>query len=308
MKNVVMYHSQCFDGTMAAAGALNAAEQGRLEGLILFSITYSQATQEVFFGKGGPYEYVSRGGLPDKFHFVDFCPKPEVIQELSRLGHEVVILDHHKTAQHDANAVRGLPGVDLRFDMGKSGARLSWEYFNGEVPELALYVEDRDLWAWKKPHTKEVIAWMSAVTTKNEPESYLAAIGEFKEDPGGAIQKGTLIVEEISTQVKTMADRFRLVELEGFGTGAIVNAPIYQSEVCDYVSANNQVPFVIAYGIGKDGKVPLSLRSRQGADWSVDVSEMAKQFNGGGHANASGGVTTLEVLFDLLSFSEGQPS
>jgi len=43
-----------------------------------------------------------------------------------------------------------------------------------------------------------------------------------------------------------------------------------------------------------NGKISMSFRSTNDR---TDVSEIAKQFNGGGHRNASGGLTTISELF-----------
>src|SRR6185369_15825359 len=44
------------------------------------------------------------------------------------------------------------------FDIARSGAVLAWKYFNEEIPPMAHIIEDRDLWLWKLPHSKEINA------------------------------------------------------------------------------------------------------------------------------------------------------
>lgn len=305
MKTAVLYHSKCFDGTMAAAGALEAINKGILsKDSTLGYISYQQSDYGTFF---------SATGLYHKFHkypriiFVDFCPKSNVVLELVKRGHNVVVLDHHVSAMSEVNHLREMEGVELHFDMEKSGSRLSWEYFHGNVPSLVAYVEDRDLWRWELPNTKEVIAWLSVSGQMNYPHTYLDAIGEFHADPKQAVAIGTYLVHSMNEQVKAMGDRFRYVNIEGYGRGALVNAPVYPSEVCEYIYDRNNVPFVMAYGIGKDGRVTISLRSKGGYEGSVDVSRMAEtMFSGGGHKNAAGGVTTIEDIYEFVSVSEPQ--
>ena len=56
-----------------------------------------------------------------------------------------------------------------RFDMGRSGAVLAWDYFFGGPstgrprPWIVEYVQDRDLWAWKLPRSKEVSAYLRSL-------------------------------------------------------------------------------------------------------------------------------------------------
>lgn len=319
MKSVVFYHSHCFDGTMAAAAALEAIREGRLdcdekEGLI--PINYNQATEEKFFAysednQDSPYHKSMRLGATN-FIFLDFCPKPEVVVELLDRGNTVVILDHHKTARDDAAKLQGLEGLYLCFDMTKSGARLAWEYFcrgrdaRTEVPELALHVEDRDLWTWVMPKTREAVAWLSAAAETNNPDSYSDAIFNFDLYKTDCITAGEYLCKEMDTQIQKMASTYRNLEIQGYGNGIVVNASCYPSEVCEYLYSRHDVPFVIAYHATRGGDIALSLRSRKGAAHSVDVSQLAGLFGGGGHVNASGGICELERWVDFLHGSSHQ--
>lgn len=318
MKSVVFYHSHCFDGTMAAAAALEAIREGRLdcdpeEGLI--PIGYNQADVEGFFSSDpkSPRNLADSLGAVN-YIFLDFCPKPDVVRSLLDRGTSVVILDHHKTARDDAKQLEGLNGLDLNFNMTKSGARLAWEYFRkgtdaeGEVPNLALHVEDRDLWTWAMPKTREIIAWMSASAETNNPDSYSDAIFKFDMNPKDCTKAGEYLCKEMDTQIKKMASTYRRLELQGFGSGIVVNASCYQSEVCQYLYDRHEVPFVIAYHATRGGDIALSLRSKQGAVHSADVTQIAKMFEGGGHMNASGGVCELERWVDFLHGSSHQDS
>lgn len=315
MKTVVFYHSHCFDGTMAAAAALEAIREGRLdcdekEGLI--PIGYNQADSDGFFGDDSPFLKAFNQGA-EQYIFVDFCPKPSVVRQLLGQGLLVVILDHHKSARDDAKQLEGFySALDLKFDMTKSGARMAWEYFrkggprHGSVPELALHVEDRDLWTWVMPSTREVIAWLSATCNTNDPRSYLDAVTNFRNNPDRAKDIGEYLCTEMDTQIKKMASTYRRLEIQGFGSGIVVNASCYQSEVCQYLYDRHEVPFVIAYHSTRGGDVALSLRSKKDAPHSIDVTQLAKMFEGGGHANASGGLCELERWVDFLHGSSHQ--
>ena len=77
---------------------------------------------------------------------VDFSYKRPVLLEMAEKANSILILDHHKTAAED---LLDLPAnVTAKFDMGHSGAMLTWEhFFPGEAPPpLLLHIEDRDLW------------------------------------------------------------------------------------------------------------------------------------------------------------------
>ena len=56
------------------------------------------------------------------------------------------------------------------FDMNHSGARLSWDFFHpGKLPPKFInYIEDRDLWKWELPSSKEFSAAFVMVPFKFE--------------------------------------------------------------------------------------------------------------------------------------------
>lgn len=310
MKTVVMYHTRCFDGTMAAAAALKAIQDGKLDcdpekGLI--PINYNVSAPEEFFSdkEDSPYS-LAVDQHADEIIFVDFCPKADTVMQLLSYEIKVVILDHHKSAKEDAAKLDGLEGLDLNFDMSKSGAMMAWDYFHGEAPKLVHHVQDRDLWHWKLDHTKEIMSWLGAWAETNNPQSYLDAILKFEFCENEVIEVGQMLVQQMNSAVEKMASSFRYAEIPGFGRGIVVNAPVYQSEVGEYLYEKYEVPFVVSYASTRGGQFSLSFRSKQGAAHSIDVTKLAATFGGGGHANAAGGVAELEVWAEVLQGSEHQ--
>ena len=74
------------------------------------------------------------------------------------------ILDHHKTAE----AVLASAPYAV-FDMKRSGAGLAWDYlFGGKRPWVVDFVEDRDLWNWKLPNSKEICAFLGTLEFTQE--------------------------------------------------------------------------------------------------------------------------------------------
>jgi oligoribonuclease NrnB/cAMP/cGMP phosphodiesterase (DHH superfamily) len=295
---------------MAAAAALSAIQGGNLQcdpdkGLI--PINYNVSTPEEFFSdkEDSPY-YLAADQGAEEIIFVDFCPKAATVQQLLAYGIKVVILDHHKSAKEDAEKLEGLEGLDLNFDMNKSGAMMAWDYFRGEAPKLVHHVQDRDLWQWKLDYTREIMAWLGAWAETNDPQSYLDAILKFEFTENEIIEVGSMLTAQMDSAVQKMASAFRYAEIPGHGRGIVVNAGVYQSEVCEYLYNRHEVPFVVAYAGTRGGQFSLSFRSKQGAAHSLDVTKIAAEFGGGGHANAAGGVAELEVWTEILQGSEHQ--
>ena len=137
MTSYVLYHGGCSDGFGAAFAAWMRLQH--------------QATEYIPVSYGKPMPDIPDGS---DVYIVDFSYSREMLISLSERC-QVRVLDHHKTAQ------AGLEGLPFcTFDMDKSGAVLAWEYFHpgDDVPEILLYVQDRDLWKWKMTRSKEVNA------------------------------------------------------------------------------------------------------------------------------------------------------
>ena len=81
----------------------------------------------------------------------------------------VTLIDHHKTAIEDLRPLfmqdswTGEPKQLAHFtDLNRSGATLAWDYLfpNEQRPPLLGHVEDRDLWRFKLPGTREIQAFV----------------------------------------------------------------------------------------------------------------------------------------------------
>jgi uncharacterized protein len=69
------------------------------------------------------------------------------------------VLDHHITAAQELEGLLRNDGiVDGVFDMEKSGCLLTWEWFfkDRQPPQALLAVNDRDLWKFELPWTREI--------------------------------------------------------------------------------------------------------------------------------------------------------
>jgi len=87
--------------------------------------------------------------------------------ELNEVANNLLVIDHHKTAMKE------LEGLDyVVFDLDSSGVTLTWQVFNPgvNIPSILLYIEDRDLWKWELPDSKEISEGLRYV---NDQESLL---------------------------------------------------------------------------------------------------------------------------------------
>lgn len=276
-KPLVIYHGNCPDGFTAAWCAYD-----KFDGDCDFvPASYGQEPPDV----GGRRVYI-----------LDFSYKRPVMRQILSQAHSVVVLDHHKTAQAELDGIidefcmrpdlianpRGSHLPVVWFDMDKSGARLAWEHFSpGEpVPWLVEYVEDRDLWRWALPKSREVNAALGSYPRTFDQWDRLAASGP--EVMHRLIGEGEAILRYQDQLVDSICRGAREVEMDGCKILA-ANTSVLFSEVAGKLSEGR--PFGAAWFERADGKTQWSLRSRNDGN---DVSEVARRRGGGGHRNAAG--------------------
>lgn len=251
----VLYHADCADGFGAAYAAHKV------------------------LGDEATYIPVQHGETPPdlpsdaKVVIVDFSYKRDVILALKEKIADLVILDHHTTAQDE---LAGLPFAT--FDMTKSGARMAWEYWhpNTEVPEMIAYIEDKDLWLWKLEESQEFTSALRSYPMEFEIWETLTA--EHLKIEGKALLR---LQEQI---IMAAVNRARLKTLFGYEV-LVVNSTEFRSEIANRLcTLNPDMAFAAAYYDDKNGDRNWSLRSVG----EFDVAALARQMGGGGHKNASG--------------------
>jgi len=262
--NLVIYHGHCMDG-FTAAWVCWRRFGDKAE---YFAADYPPGDQET--------------ELPDvrgrNVIMVDFCVSREHLLRLSGEAKSLVVLDHHKSHEE---ACRGLSFCT--FDMDQSGAGLAWRYFRGvtNLPWLVAYVEDRDLWRFALPESKAVNAYVST-----REQTFGGWDGLQRTSKKVAASRGQAILAYIDRYVAEMSEQARRITFAGHDDIPVVNAPyINTSELVGNLAKS--VLFAVGWFQRGDGLYQYSLRSRDG-DPPFDVSELAKQFGGGGHAQAAG--------------------
>jgi hypothetical protein len=298
-KPLCIYHGNCADGFTAAWAVRKALGE------------------DVEF-----YPGVHQNPPPDcagrDVIMVDFSYKRPVLDEMFRSAASLLILDHHKTAAEDLTEYRppyggagwkrhlqntaqdemeNCPQPYALFDMDRSGAQIAWDFFHPEQPRPLLvdYVGDRDLWRFALTASREVNAFVFAHEYTFKNWDYLDAMMrdhmgvQDVADMGGAIEK------KHHKDVAELVGVTRREMILGGHWVPVANVPYTLTSdaghlMCDpYASPNLQgemvtPPFAACYWDTPVGRV-FSLRSR---DDGADVSAIAKQYGGGGHARAAG--------------------
>lgn len=259
---VVLYHGNCTDGFSAAWVAWKK------------------------FGANAEYVGIGlddaplRGLVNKEIYFLDCTYKAKYMPELIRKNKNLVVVDHHITNKAIAKMAR-----DYLFDLNHSAAVLSWKYFynNKKIPRLLKHVEDVDLWKFKIPYSKEIIAFMDLFDFNFKTWDKL--VKDFENPPKYQeyIKQGRLILKYEDKIVERLVASFaRPVSFAGYKVYA-VNSPNFHSRVAGLL-AEKYPPIGIVWREEKNGSVHVSLRS----NGTVDVSEIAARFGGGGHKKAAG--------------------
>jgi oligoribonuclease NrnB/cAMP/cGMP phosphodiesterase (DHH superfamily) len=216
----------------------------------------------------------------------DFAYKPAQTAALLAEAASLIVLDHHASAEADLAA---LPEENKVFEMGMSGATLSWCYFHGherEVPLLLRYVEDKDLWRWALPESEAFTAGWS--TVPQDFAAWDAVLRAGEAGVAGVIERGRAILEYKNRVRDDHVARAVPVRLRGFTelAGLAVNATTQGSEIGNALCSQRGADFAFVWQYDDGGSCfRVSLRSASDA---VDVSAMARAFGGGGHRRASG--------------------
>src|SRR5262245_48623160 len=193
----------------------------------------------------------------------------------------LLVLDHHLTAQQD------LAGLDFAiFDLERSGATLTWDYFfPGEGrPWLVSYVEDKDLWRWKLPDSEEVSAALQSYSRSFKMWEKISRKGVE-----ALVAEGRPILRYKNRLIETAASRIKWIELDGHRV-PMVTSCVLQSEIGGRLAKDH--PFV-AIVFETEGRRVWSLRSHEKG--GVNVAEIAKRHGGGGHPNAAGFIETIAI-------------
>jgi len=292
VKPLCIYHSNCVDGFTAAW------------------VVRKALGNDVDFHAG-----VYQNPPPDvkgrDVFIVDFSYKRPVLEVMGNEARSITILDHHKTAIDDLigipqapdwHTIGGTPhcGVCAVFDLNRSGAGITWDYFFSKPrPALLNHVEDRDLWRFALRRTREIQAAVFAYPYDFKTWDFLMSrdLEELGLEGEAIERKHFKDIREL-VGVVTRPMKLRAPWLDGpapadigFVEVPIANLPYTLTSDAGHLLSKGkgtddapEFPFAGCYWDTPDGRV-FSLRSPDGG---ADVGEIAKQYGGGGHKHASG--------------------
>lgn len=250
---------------------------------------------------------------------VDFSYKRPVLMHMARTAASITVLDHHKTAQEDLAPYQtilmpmdilvdtakrnGHAPIQALFDMTKSGAMLAWEYAHpgNPAPYLVLSVQDRDLWKFELPETRELAAvmfshdysfelWDDLEVSMDVPLSRAALALQ-----GEGIKRAQM--KDIRQAIKST---MHIGRIAGYDV-PIANLPYQWASEAGNIMAEGY-PFAAAWYEDGDCNVRFSLRAAVGGS---DVAKVAELFGGGGHKSAAGfSIIKGDAHWDAMSMGK----
>ena len=284
-EKICIYHGNCADGFTSA---------WIMYSYYKFKFDYTVKFIPASYGDEKESKEWIKANLKHKdVYFVDFSFKEEYMRYTCDVADYVTVLDHHKTAEQYIKPMIDEGLLSGVFNMNKSGATITWDWFFGdkEQPTLVKYVEDRDLWKFELPHSKEISQYIFSFNYTFDNWDYIS--NELEVRFLSCITQGEAIerkhMKDTRELVATTAIQNVKFNKFGLDTFTVANLPyIYSSDGCHLIAQEYQdefqKPVGITYFQNKDGKYVFSLRSIG----DIDVSEMAKLYGGGGHKNAAG--------------------
>lgn len=210
-------------------------------------------------------------------YLADFSYKLPVMESIIDRAKSVTLIDHHKTALDDLAPIMGRMRCHCGLD--HSGAMLAWQFFKeGEPPQLLKHIEDRDLWRFALPHTREIQA-----NVFSHPYDFDVWDGLMSAPVDQLVSEGKAIERKHFKDISELVAAFKHRRVIGGHSVPVSNLPYTLTSDAGHLMAEGE-PFAACYWDTPEGRV-YSLRS---TDAGIDVSEIAKQYGGGGHRNASG--------------------
>lgn len=290
-----IYHRGCLDGF---SGFFVAHLSGRLSKDVFVYADIPSA-------KNIPPNIVGKNII-----IIDVAYKKEILSEIVQLSKKVVFIDHHVSIAEDNIEIQKKYSkkMEIVYDSERSGATLTWMYFNPRqiAPLFLKYIEDQDTGKWQYENTKPfILALKSNYHLSYESKSLNKWFRLLnKKAVISLVEEGLIMQKYLSHLVNVNLPRhtmhnfpsskvFKNLRAENpslFSKPAQYKIALFCGFNCPSITDLStealeriDCDFTIMWTYNLDRKeYVFSMRSRE-----VDVSVIAKAFGGGGHKLAA---------------------
>jgi oligoribonuclease NrnB/cAMP/cGMP phosphodiesterase (DHH superfamily) len=276
-----VYHSADLDGKMSAA-----IVRSKLPDALLVPWNYGD-------------------DIPDfaedaQLYFVDVCFPMDKMIELAK-NHPVVLLDHHKTVlEHPRFPELAAIANCTLCAIGQAGCELTWTAFyeGTNAPFVVRCLGRYDV--WDKSFSKGKVTWedlccLQLVMRHATVNDLRLALHDNEEETTERMKEGRSISDYVTCQREEMAERYAyVIKIDGIQC-ACMNSAERGSKVIEHYAEEHKCPLMFVYTHTKQ-KFFCSFYS---TDTSIDCSDIAKRYGGGGHKGAAGCEMTISQFLDV---------
>lgn len=282
---IIFYHENCLDGFASAFTAWKKFKS-RAE---YIPLTHTVDGKDYLKNKK-----IKQKDIKDKnLYFIDICPEKEELEKIQKLAKSLIVIDHHIGKKDLVESLEGSVFKD-----GVSGAYLASQYFFPEekVSKFINYISIGDTWTWKNEKLeREILSYIYTLDFDLKIFSKAEKDLEDKKKFAEAKKIGALLLESASKMIDSNLEKAKLVNFEKYKVYALNDNSVFTSELGHKLAEKSKDKFAIVYSLTEKG---LKVRLR-GAG-KIDLSELAKKYNGGGHFNAAGFI--IEDKEAILNF------
>jgi len=274
--DMVIYHDPCPDG-FASAAIVSMAINGHHDVNFIPS-AYNEAIPDV---KG------------KNVLICDFSFTYDIICKMINEAKSFMIIDHHKTSEQNLIMV---PDINKIFDMNHAASYLVWKAFfpDRKIPLAITLVEEHDIWKFKSEGVHEFNTMLQIT-----PYTFKLFRQLFNEDnifANEMIKNGKIALQVMNGNIERLMaasysaiSKIKINGREKCYNIAYVISSLYKSEIGNLLLKKYPTcDFSVVLHYQQHLNNFETLISFRSDDGKTDVSEIAKQFKGGGHRNASG--------------------
>lgn len=320
--DVVLYHSPCDDGSIAAMVVCKFYSQKFPKAEIQY-VPANYANADV--------EYWTNLVREKNVLVVDFSFKGTVRTAMETACANMLILDHHASAEEnygedvipfagqtidDAEALLQDNKIVLLYATDRCGASMTWDFFypDQERPELLDYIEDQDLGRRKLPDATAFTYWLRSRSDYHVPSNFVF-LDSFEEDADfqAAINHGKAVYQYVELNLGIAAESAAIgtVSLENPNediTIAIAFAPYqFASELANIMVETHDIQAALVFYSFPNMAMGVSIRggkTQAGLQTSY-ARRIASSLGGGGHNMAAGAnfksvPDALKVVTDIM--------
>lgn len=225
---------------------------------------------------------------------LDFMFELNEVADFTWIDHHISVIEQYEKAIADGNK-KTLKGIRR---VGTAAMVLTWEYFypNKELPLGIKLLGLNDIFDLKDKRVRPFEYAMQALGVNRPTDKVWEELINETMDINAMVEKGKAILSYIRNR------NFRLVRAQAFesqynGLKCIcANMPQGYSEFYDSLDNIKDYDMMVNFFMNKKNCWNLSFYT---AKDNVDVSKIAEQFGGGGHAKAAG-ASSLKELPEFL--------